>query len=455
LAERRIGLVFRTVGERTGQAAYELAIEHIQPDEVHVFENVRPFSEALRRSLQIDYSCDAVVFMDADCLITEDIADVLRSEHRPYVDSVVLDRFRGYVQAGVHLTRIDVVRAMRKVQVRESTQFVVSAEHVVRRAAMHRLGLRHARRPLPILHDFFQFHRDIFAKYVLRELRCRTPYQRLKLAAHHEEWELAGSDADYDVARRAIAYSRRHLPGDADTARTAHFLAGLPRTARLELRRAAVAEKSPLSWARLVQQARTVRPARRRPPEPGKIFGIGLALTGTTRLSAALTRLGFAVLHAPDDWTTLGELRAGQYGLSLLADFDGAVETIAPFFAPLDHEFPTSKFILTVCDVDAWLAVVAARWGSQPVFDPAPGPADDLADRQRWLHERNYGTIRYDPARLARAYTGHIQEVRAYFRDRPGSLLTIDLDSGAGWGELCSFLDVPVPREPFPNRHEQ
>jgi hypothetical protein len=447
---RRTGLVFRTIGERTSQAAYELAIEHIRPDEVHVIENVRPFSVALRRSLQIDFSCDTVVFMDADCLITEDITNVLQSEQRPYVDSLVLDKFRGYVGAGVHLTRIDVVQAMRDVEIPDADrELIISAEHVVRRAAMRRLGLPYARRPLPILHDFFQFHRDVFAKYVLRELRCRTPYQHLKLAAYHEEWEQDPNDVDYQVARQAIAYSRRHLPGDADSAKTARFLADLPRAAPQELRRAAIVEKSPLTRAQAVQQAATVRPARRRLSGPGKIFGIGLALTGTTKLTTALTRLGFAVLHAPDDWSTLGELQAGQYDLSLLAHFDGAVETIAPFFAPLDRQFPASKFILTVCDTDVWLAAMAARWGTQPVFDPAAGQPGDLAERQRWLHERSYCTIQYDPDRLARAYARHTHRVRTYFRDRPESLLIIDFGSGAGWDELCSFLGRSATREPF------
>jgi hypothetical protein len=447
---RRIGLVFRTVGERTSQAAYELAIEHIRPDEVHVIENVRPFSEALRRSLQIDFSCDTVVFMDADCLITEDITDVLQSEQRPYVDSLVLDKFRGYVGAGVHLTRIDLVQAMRDVEIPDDDrELVIGAEHVVRRVAMRRLGLPFAYRPLPVLHDFFQFRHDVFAKYALRELRCRTPYQRLKLVSYQEDWELAPHDVDYQVARQAIAYSRRHLPEDADSAKTARFLAGLPWAARQELRRADVAEKPPLTRAQAVLQASTVRPARRRLYGPGKIFGIGLALTGTTRLTAALTRLGFAVLHAPDDWNTLGELRAGQYDLSLLAHFDGAVETIAPFFASLDRQFPASKFILTVCDTDAWLAAMAERWGTQPVFDPAAGQPGDLADRLRWLHERSYATIQYDPDRLAHAYSRHIHEVRTYFRDRPESLLIIDFESGAGWDKLCSFLDVQPPGEPF------
>lgn len=438
---QRVGLVFRTVGERTSQAAYELAIEHIRPNEVHVIENVRPFSEALRRSLQIDFSCDAVLFMDADCLITEDISDVLRSQQHPYVDSLVLDKFRGYVGAGVHLTRIDVVQAMRDVEIpSEDRELVISAEHVVRRAAMRHLGLPYARQPLPILHDFFQFHRDVFAKYVLRELRCRTPYLRLKLAAYHEAWEQDPHDVDYHVARQAIAYSRRHLPEDANLTRTARFLTDLPQAAPQELRRNVIVEKPPLTRAQAVQQAATVRPARRQLSGPGKIFGIGFALTGTTKLTAALTRLGFAVLHAPDDWNTLGELQAGHYDLSLLAHFDGAVETVAPFFAPLDRQFPASKFILTICDTDVWLAAMAERWGTQPVFDPAAGQRGDLADRQRWLHERTYGTIQYDSDRLARAYARHTHKVRAYFRHRPGDLLIIDFGSGNVWDELCAFL---------------
>ena len=246
------------------------------------------------------------------------------------------------------------------------------------------------------------------------------------------------------MARQAIAYSRRHLPEAADSAKTARFLADLPQAARQELRRTAVAEKPPLTRAQAVLQASTVRPARRRLSGPGKIFGIGLALTGTTRLTAALTKLGFAVLDAPDDWNTLGELRAGQYDLSLLAHFDGAVETIAPFFAPLDRQFPASKFILTVCDTDAWLAAMATRWGIQPVFDPAAGQPGDLTDRLRWLHERSYATIQYDPDRLLRAYSRHIHEVRTYFRDRPESLLIINFDSEAGWDRFMLIPERPA-----------
>ncbi|MFM6912614.1 MAG: hypothetical protein ACKPKW_26305, partial [Dolichospermum sp.] len=70
---KKIDLVFRTVGERTTTAALELAQINIQPHKVHILENVKPFTKAVQRSLEIDYDCDYVVFVDADCLILEDM----------------------------------------------------------------------------------------------------------------------------------------------------------------------------------------------------------------------------------------------------------------------------------------------------------------------------------------------------------------------------------------------
>ena len=70
---KRVELVFRTVGERTEKAALELAIQHIQPQRTHVIANVKPFTEAVRQQLAIDHQCDVVVYVDADCLILEDM----------------------------------------------------------------------------------------------------------------------------------------------------------------------------------------------------------------------------------------------------------------------------------------------------------------------------------------------------------------------------------------------
>jgi len=106
---KKIDLVFRTVGERTSKVALDLAIKNIQPNQVHVIENVKPFSLAVQQMLRIDYDCDFVVFMDADCLIIEDMNPFLQENTVPYIDCYVLDKFRGYIHCGVHIVRRDVV----------------------------------------------------------------------------------------------------------------------------------------------------------------------------------------------------------------------------------------------------------------------------------------------------------------------------------------------------------
>lgn len=50
---KKIYLFFRTVRERTSKIALELAIKNIQPNQVHIIENVKPFSLAVQQMLKI------------------------------------------------------------------------------------------------------------------------------------------------------------------------------------------------------------------------------------------------------------------------------------------------------------------------------------------------------------------------------------------------------------------
>ena len=47
-------------------------------------------------------------------------------------------------------------------------------------------------------------------------------------------------------------------------------------------------------------------------------------------------------------------------------------------------------------------------------------------------------------------YRLHYAEVRDYFKDRREDLLEFPLTEGAGWQELCPFLEKVIPDEPFP-----
>ena len=186
-----------------------------------------------------------------------------------------------------------------------------------------------------------------------------------------------------------------------------------------------------------------------------KIFGIGLSKTGTSSLDCALNDLRIRSIHFPSDHTTYTELSEGRYRLTILESFQAATDiSVAPFYAQLDQVYPNSKFVLTVRDLDAWLDSVCDHW--EFMWQWAPH------DRQfrkflEFITACVYGVHKYHRDRFVYAYRQHLKSVREYFADRPGDLLTLDICAGDGWEQLCPFLNVPVPAQPFPyaNRREE
>lgn len=449
---KKIDLVFRTVGERTAKIALDLAIKNIQPNQVHIIENIKPFSLAVQQMLRINYDCDLVVFMDADCLIMEDMTPFLQKNTLPYVDCYVLDKFRGQIHCGTHIVRIDVVQAMQKVKVPSyDPEYVLRPESRIRDLAMSKLNIEKVFKSFIIFHDFFQFYRDIFAKYALRELRSRTDYHQSKLNFNQEDWEMQDEDMDFQVAKYAIEYARKNLEINALPQETANFIEYLPNFAIRELRKRNISEKKPLALQEVWDLSAKLNIDKRLSIKQIKIFGIGLSQTGTKSLSQALTMLGFNLIHCPDDEVTLKELMAGKYNFSILNDFDGITDiTVAPFYAQLDKLFPDSKFILTVRDKESWLRSLEAQWNTKPVFDDSRAGKETNMQRRRLLRVAAYGTYTFNEDRFSYVYDLHYKNVVEYFKERPESLLIINIYAGEGWEKLCPFLNQPVLDQPFP-----
>ena len=42
----------------------------------------------------------------------------------------------------------------------------------------------------------------------------------------------------------------------------------------------------------------------------------------------------------------------------------------------------------------------------------------------------------------------------AYFENKPGKLLVLNLDTGIGWNALCAFLGKRMPSAPFPHKNK-
>jgi hypothetical protein len=186
-----------------------------------------------------------------------------------------------------------------------------------------------------------------------------------------------------------------------------------------------------------------------------KVFGIGLSRTGTKSLTMALNQLNFKVIHYPSDQTILNELESGNYNFSVLKEFDGITDiTVAPYYAQLDQLFPDSKFILTVRDKDSWLRSIEAHWSGKPVLETAPDNEAKMKLR-RLLRLAVYGTYVFNKERLSYVYDLHYKNVIEYFKDRPDSLLVINICGGESWNKLCPFLNLPLLNEPFPSMQKK
>lgn len=168
-----------------------------------------------------------------------------------------------------------------------------------------------------------------------------------------------------------------------------------------------------------------------------KVFSIGFHKTGTSSLSVALKHLGFRVkektISNPNlDKESLFEM--ATEGSEAYDAFRGDYWSL--IFREVDHQFPGSKFILTMRPADTWIASVVDHFDTydtevRQLLYGAPSPRG---------HEDVY----------IKRYEQHNQEVLDYFRDRPDDLLVMRITEGDGWDKLCPFLGREVPSSEFP-----
>jgi hypothetical protein len=190
------------------------------------------------------------------------------------------------------------------------------------------------------------------------------------------------------------------------------------------------------------------------PSASGKVFCVGLTKTGTTSLHHALQALGFTSLHwGPDDEANGGTrmylevLRAKREGrrlLDLIGDGYDAysdIETLSKSFDLADQQYPGSRFILTVRDLDGWL----------------DSRRRHVERNQRQKAEGTYAgvgsSLRIEVVAWRAEWVEHVGRVRAHFASRPDDLLVMDVTAGDGYERLAPFLGRPVPPTPFPREN--
>lgn len=182
-------------------------------------------------------------------------------------------------------------------------------------------------------------------------------------------------------------------------------------------------------------------------PEPmapleGKIFGVGLARTGTTSLYRAMGVLGIDA--APSSAVLLEHL-----DLDFLRRHDAFFDNPVPFrYRRLASLCPDARWIVTQRPLDLWLE--SMEWLFGPGLDRLDPTTRELGDR---VHLDVYGTTTFDARLLTEVYERHYDSLADWVPARPH--VWLDTDEGLAWGPICELLDKPVPRRPFPHENRR
>lgn len=172
------------------------------------------------------------------------------------------------------------------------------------------------------------------------------------------------------------------------------------------------------------------------------VLGVGLNKTGTTSLHRALEVLGWRSLHWGGPAIRARVERALAEGRPMLDGLDAEYDAFSDIL-PLarhhdraDHDYPGSRFVLTVRDVDDWI----------------DSRVRHVRRNQRKAAAGEYhGTFLHEaPDQWRAEWHQHLDRVRRHFAGRAGDLLELDVTAGNGWRPLCDFLGVPEPAAPFP-----
>lgn len=173
-----------------------------------------------------------------------------------------------------------------------------------------------------------------------------------------------------------------------------------------------------------------------------KVFGLGLARTGTTSLHEAMGILGLT--SAPQSTPLLDAV-----DIDFLQAHDAFFDNPIPFrYRELDAVCPDSRWIVTQRPIDDWID--SMRWLFGPGLDRLDEATRSLGDR---VHRQLYGFDTFDEERLRALYTRHYRDLADWLDGRPS--LWIHVDQGFSWQPICDLLGRDVPTERFPHSNKR
>ncbi len=170
-----------------------------------------------------------------------------------------------------------------------------------------------------------------------------------------------------------------------------------------------------------------------------KIIGIGLQRTGTTSLYRSLIELG--IKAAPDSIPLFNKLDR-----IFLSEYDAFMDNPIPLiYRELNEVLTDPKFILTIRDKNSWLESV--QWLFEYELNKLNRRLRKVADE---IHFAFYGITTFDRKIFSIKWDAYHEDTFNYFENRSDDLLVIDIDKEYDWEQLCTFLNVPIPKKQFP-----
>jgi hypothetical protein len=167
------------------------------------------------------------------------------------------------------------------------------------------------------------------------------------------------------------------------------------------------------------------------------VVGAGLGRTGTMSLKLALEQLGlgrcfhmielFENMHLLPYWDSAGKGESKDWDIM----FEGYGATV---------DWPS----LTVRDADKWFDSTQATIFKD--IEKRADPSNPFGSMIQNVVVKMFDGDLHTRAHCIKVYERHNEEVR---RTIPAERL-LEFNVAEGWDPLCKFLDIPIPKTPFP-----
>lgn len=172
-----------------------------------------------------------------------------------------------------------------------------------------------------------------------------------------------------------------------------------------------------------------------------KVIGVGFQKTGTSTLEDVFKILGYDCLGPRTKLAKNLFENDLKPVFEIADDYNAYQDNPWPLlYKELDQRYPGSKFILTLRSEEKWIKSLVNHFGNTHT------------EMRRWIY--GYGDPIGNEDVYLKIYREHNKAVQEYFKNREQDLLIVSWERGDEWEKICSFLDKPIPKIPFPHSNQ-